>query len=176
VNDPATEKRMGELIDRHWRATYQAAFRVLCDRDEALDAAQEALLALHENLDGIVDKQAGSWLWRVATNKALDRYRRRRLRAATSGYDGLVDPGPQPPALADLAEERTRLFHALTGLSPRQREIVMRRTLEEETFVAIAADLGISQGATKVHYRRGLAALRNSLDRAEVREERTNDR
>jgi len=151
-----------ELVERHQQRTYRAAYRVLGERQAALDVTQDALLALHRRRASVPDERAGPWLARVATHRALDLVRRREVEARARAT--LATPAAASPVEAlERAEEAARALASLAQLSPRQREVVALRALEGLPFTEIAAALGISEGATKVHFARGLRALRARL-------------
>ena len=84
-----------------YRLAYRVAFRILGDRAEAEDIAQEALARATLRWDKLHDRPEG-WVTRVASNLALDRYRRRRRRSQLqTGPLGIVDdrtplPGCSP--------------------------------------------------------------------------------
>ena len=63
----------------------------------------------------------------------------------------------------DAGETSQRVTAALANLSPRQAEIISLRIHEGLSFAAVARAIGISEGATKVHFRRGLDSLRRRL-------------
>jgi RNA polymerase sigma-70 factor (sigma-E family) len=137
-----------------YRLAYKVAFRIVGDRPEAEDIAQEALARaslrwtrLHEHPEG--------WVSRVASNLAIDRYRRRRREPHIPvGPLGVVD---------DRVTERADLVAALRRLPRRQREVVVMRYLADLTEGDVAAALGCSVGAVKTHASRGLAALRRHM-------------
>ena len=127
------------------------AFRILGDRPEAEDIAQEALARatlrwqFHDRPEG--------WVTRVASNLALDRYRRRRRRnSIQTGPIGIVD---------DRTVERSDLVQPCAPTSSRrQREVVVLRYLADLSEVDVARALGCSVGSVKTHASRGLSALR----------------
>jgi RNA polymerase sigma-70 factor (sigma-E family) len=137
-----------------YRLAYRVAYRILGDRAEAEDIAQETLaraalrwLRLHERPEG--------WVSRVASNLAIDRYRRRRRQPRfPTGPVGLVD---------DRLAERRDLVAALRRLPRRQREVVVLRYLADFSEADVAAALGCSVGSVKAHASRGLTALRREL-------------
>jgi RNA polymerase sigma-70 factor (sigma-E family) len=137
-----------------YRLAYKVAFRIVGDRPEAEDIAQEALARaslrwprLHEQPEG--------WVSRVASNLAIDRYRRRRREPRVPvGPIGVVD---------DRVTERADLVAALRRLPRRQREVVVMRYLADLSEADVAASLGCSVGTVKTHASRGLAALRVEL-------------
>jgi RNA polymerase sigma-70 factor (sigma-E family) len=141
-------------FDGLYRLAYKVAFRIVGDRPEAEDIAQEALARaslrwprLHEQPEG--------WVSRVASNLAIDRYRRRRREPRVPvGPIGVVD---------DLVTDRADLVAALRRLPRRQREVVVMRYLADLSEADVAASLGCSVGTVKTHASRGLAALRGEL-------------
>lgn len=137
-----------------YRAAYRVAFRLLGDRTEAEDVAQEALARAYAKWR-TVEEYATPWACRVATNVAIDRVRRGRR------YSG--DAAPERAAADAYADERVDLQRALRALPRRQRDVVVLRYLADQSEDAVATALGVSVGSVKTHASRGLAALRVSL-------------
>src|SRR5207249_4697896 len=134
---------------------YRVAYRVLGSREDAEDAAQEALIRT-----GLAwrraQQHAEAWVAKVAGGVAIDVWRRRQRH-----------PDPPPPASGDAlaaVEERATLNRALLALPRRQREVVVLRYLADMPEAMVAAGLGCSAGAVKQHANRGLAALRRRLE------------
>ncbi len=137
-----------------YRLAYRVAYRILGDRLEAEDIAQEALARATLRWDRLHDRPEG-WVSRVASNLALDHYRRlRRYPPALSGPVGVVD---------DRTVERSDLVVALRRLPRRQREVVVLRYLADFSESQAATALGCSVGSVKTHASRGLSALRRHL-------------
>lgn len=144
------DEAFGEL----YRAAYRVAFRLLGDRTEAEDVAQEALARTYVRWR-TVEPYAAAWACRVATNGAIDRTRRaRRMSGGELPERGASDA---------FAEDRLDLQRALRDLSKRQRDVVVLRYLADQPEDAVAAALGVSVGTVKTHASRGLAALRARL-------------
>lgn len=136
---------------------YAVALRILGDRQDAEDAASEAMARAAASWR--VLRQLGhrrAWVLRVTANVAVDMVRRRR-RPATGGPEGAV--------LSGFSEDRLLLADALRRLPRRQREVLVLRYLADLTEAQVAEQLCITLGAVKQHSRRGLAALRRVLDR-----------
>ena len=136
-----------------YRLAYRVAFRILGDRPAAEDVAQETLARALLRWSRLEARPEG-WVSRVASNLALDRYRRARERRIRSGPIGVVD---------DRIGERADLVAALRSLSRRQREVVVLRYLADLSESDVAEALGCSVGSVKTHASRGLAALRQRL-------------
>jgi RNA polymerase sigma-70 factor (sigma-E family) len=137
-----------------YRIAYRVAFRILGDRGDAEDVAQEALARAAIRWSRLKDRPEG-WVTRVASNLAIDRYRRRkRPPPLLTGPVGVVDPH---------LGERGDLVVALRRLPRRQREAVVLRYLGDLSEVQVALEMGCSVGAVKSHGARGLSALRRHL-------------
>jgi RNA polymerase sigma-70 factor (sigma-E family) len=133
---------------------YRVAFRLLGDREDAADTAQEACARACVRWRRLT--RSGDpmpWVVRVAGNLAIDRWRRRRTAAA------YVMPLVATPGVPD----RVDLHRALDALSRRQREVIVLRYFADQSEAAVADALGCSVGAVKTHASRGLAALRTAL-------------
>ena len=155
--DPAAARsltlRLGPLA-------FRVAVRMLGDRAEAEDVAQEALLRLWkiapEWRKG--EAQVSTWLYRVVTNLATDRLRKRRgvgLDEAPDVADGAASVVEQ---LID--EDRAQALEAaLAQLPARQRQAVVLRHLEGLSNPEIAAAMEIGVEAVESLTARGKRAL-----------------
>jgi RNA polymerase sigma factor (sigma-70 family) len=143
-----------EAFDDCYRVAYRAAFRLLGQRAEAQDIAQEAMTRAYVRWSR-VRGYAEAWVVRVATNLALDVVRR-ASRTSTNrvGVNSSDD---------DRREERLDLANALAKLPRRQREVVSLRFIADRTEDEVARLLGCSIGTVKQHAHRGLGALRASI-------------
>ncbi len=146
---------------------YAVAMRVLGDRDEAEDVAQEAMMRLWKMAPDWRpgEAQVSTWVYRVAMNLCLDRKR----RGARAGLDRLDDvPEPSDPALGapEQMQEGARaeaLQAALMTLPDRQRQAVVLRHIEELSNPEIAGIMEISVEAVESLIARGKRALAAAL-------------
>ncbi|RFU13489.1 RNA polymerase sigma factor [Rhodobacteraceae bacterium W635] len=141
------------------------AARVLGDRVEAEDVAQEAMLRLWR---AAADWQPGgakpsTWLYRVTANLAVDRLRK-------SGRAVGLDDGPEPEDDAPGPEDRLQragrmaaLDAALARLPERQRQAVVLRHVEGLSNPEISEVLGIGVEAVESPTARGKRALAKRL-------------
>jgi RNA polymerase sigma-70 factor (sigma-E family) len=144
------------FADLYARA-YQHAFKLLGDRAEAEDLAQEACTRACLRWRRLDNPQA--WVLHVTTNLAFDRFR--RLRTATK----LARLPSSPAVVAD--DRHLDLHRALAKLPKRQREVIALRYLADLSEAQTAAELGCSPGTVKSHAARGLRALRAGFDLAD---------
>jgi RNA polymerase sigma-70 factor (sigma-E family) len=137
-----------------YRLAYRVAFRILGDRGDAEDVAQEALARTSVRWSRLEDRPEG-WVTRVASNLACDGSRgRRRPALPLNGPVGIVDPH---------LGERGDLVAALRRLPRRQRQAVVLRYLGDLSEAQTALEMGCSIGAVKSHGARGLTSLRRHL-------------
>jgi RNA polymerase sigma-70 factor (ECF subfamily) len=148
----------------HAGAVTAIAARVLGDADAARDVCQEAFVRLHTRLDE-VRGEPGPWLRAVAWRLAFDAQRResRAREARTQGRAPARTASLGDPSPLEDREEAARVREALEALSPRQREVLLLRVVDGETFPVVAHALAISEGSAKVHLRRALERLRALL-------------
>ena len=139
------------------------AARLLGDRAEAEDVAQEAMLRLWRIAPNWRQDEATvtTWLYRVVTNLCTDRLRmrqRRRLSALDDAPD-VEDGTPGAEAAMIEADRMVALNAALAHLPDRQREAVVLRHIEGLTNPEIAAVLDIGVEAVESLTARGKRAL-----------------
>ena len=167
----------GVLVRRYEARVYRLVRRIVGE-DEAEDALQETFLSAWRALPRFAGASTFStWIYRIATNAALMRLRKRRgdtvsLDApAFAAEDAdvppreLVDWGPTPEdALAD-AETRAAMDAAIAALPPEQRAAFLLRDVEGVANADAAAALDLSVPAFKARVHRARLFLRDRLDR-----------
>lgn len=161
AGDPAA---FGALVER-WAPTVRRVTRAaLGDPDEADDAAQDAFLSAWTRI-GTYDpsRPFGPWILRIATNRAFDRGRRRKVRKS----EELTDERPGTLAGPDVETERSilreRLDRALAALPDRQRVAVTMFDVEGFSHNEIAEVLGVPEGTVRSDLFHGRRALRTAL-------------
>ncbi len=155
-----------ELTRRLAPRAYGVALRVLGDRAEAEDVAQEAMLRLWRMSP---DWQPGkakvsTWLYRVVLNLCLDI--KRRGRGGMAALDQAAEPADPGPGVAERLQDNARkdaLQAALMQLPERQRQAVVLRHLQELSNPEIAGIMQISPRAVESLTARGKRALATAL-------------
>jgi RNA polymerase sigma-70 factor, ECF subfamily len=155
-------RSLDRLLERHVERVYGICRRVLTNHDDALDATQEALLAIARRI-GTFDgrSQFTTWMYRVASNAAIDEARRRRRRPTPAEHD-LDRPAPGA-AVADRVADRVDIDAALGSLPPEFRAAVALRDLAGLDYAEIASILDIPPGTVRSRIARGRAALADRL-------------
>jgi RNA polymerase sigma-70 factor (ECF subfamily) len=124
-------------------------------RGEADDLVQDVFLTAWKRLPSLRDPGAfGSWLARIARNRAIDFHRRKRSMEA---LPEALPVGAPPSAEADEALE------AIRSLPETYRETLLLRLVEGWTGPEIAARTGLTPGSVRVNLHRGMQLLRSKL-------------
>jgi RNA polymerase sigma-70 factor, ECF subfamily len=150
----------GILVRAQQRSVYSLALRMLSDRYEAEDLAQEVFLGLHRNLSSVESAaHLAFWLRKVTLNRAIDRLRRRPrrelpLEEALSIPSDVTDSDP-------FLQRRLRTL--LAQLPPAPRAVVLLRFQEDLNPSEIARTLNMSINTVKSHLKRSLATLRERI-------------
>lgn len=148
-----------EAFPRLFQDAYRVAFRLLGERSEAEDVAQEACARAYSRWSS-VHEYAEPWCVRVAGNLALD-----ALRARTRAVRKQERLAGERYATASVVDDRLDLYKALADLPRRQRETVVLRYLGDQSEQQTADLLGLTVGSVKTHASRGLARLREVIER-----------
>ncbi len=142
--------------------------RMLKRPDDAEDVLQQVWVTAHRSppADG-PGANVRAWLYRVATNAALDRLARERRRArllAARGHE-LSDPSSRPPPPDEgLAEaDREAIRRRVSALPRKQREAVWLRWIEGEPYESMAEKLECTPAAARANVYQGLKRLRREL-------------
>jgi len=155
---------MNELVER-WNARLLRHARRLTDSDQgAADIVQEAWLGIVRTIGRLNDPARFSyWAYRIVSNKAADRIRRRSRRRASNLDDetGIVDLRNSANDSVDAKDEVTSL---LKGLSVQHRTVVSLRYGEDLSVKRIAQVLRLPVGTVKSRLHYALESMRRSRD------------
>jgi RNA polymerase sigma-70 factor (ECF subfamily) len=155
------------LLRRHHDRVYALCRRMTGNDADALDATQEALIAIVRGLPRFDGRAAfGTWAYRIATNACLDELRRRRRRPEPGlPDDERTGPGPRggEPAFDTGVADRLAVDAALAQLPPEFRAAVVLRDLCRLDYAEIAEVLGIPPGTVRSRIARGRAVLARHL-------------
>ena len=159
------------LIRLHEKKVYALCRRMCRSEDDALEAAQDAFLAVWRGIGSFrADAAFSTWLYRLATNACLDLLRREKRRAETVSLDDEegappepADAAPQPEEALERAETQRMVRAALLALPDDYREVLLLRETEQLSYAEIAEITGLELGTVKSRISRARRALRNYL-------------
>jgi len=161
-----------QLVRRHERRVFGLLMRMLGNREEAQDAAQDTFLNLHRHGHRFRrESRFSTFLYRVAVNAALNR--RRSLGRRRAHMEALVtrqtagDSRPQEPRGPEEAtageQLRRRIHGEILQLPPALRAPVILYDLEGLSYGEIAGVLEVAEGTVKSRIHRARKALRERL-------------
>jgi RNA polymerase sigma factor (sigma-70 family) len=151
----------GELCERHMKQVSSVTRRIIRNREDAEDAAQECFLNAFVHLKDFDGRsQFATWLTRIAINASLMKLRKncRAREVALDEPNPSSEPAarrefrydtPDPEESCSLRERERIVKSAISGLRPRTRNVVELIHLQEHSIRETAQILGISTGAVK---------------------------
>ena len=164
-----------DIVNLYQHKLYQICYRMLGNKQEAEDIAQEAFVRAYINLHSYDQKRKFStWLYRIATNLCIDRIRKKKpdyyLDAEVAGTDGL-DMYSQIAADEKLPEDvvaqmelQERIQYEISRLPDKYRSVIVLKYIEELSLQEISEILDMPLGTVKTRIHRGREALRKQLN------------
>jgi RNA polymerase sigma-70 factor (ECF subfamily) len=163
------------LVSRHASAILSAAWRIVGERAEAEDVAQETFLAAFRGLAGFrADARFATWLYRIAVNKCRDRLRARAARPEVEPTRGDAD-GPAPEPVGETVEHRSpedvllerqrasSLERAIHRLPELYREAFVLRHVEGLSYDDMSQALGVDGSTLRMRVYKARAQLSREL-------------
>ena len=155
------------LYDRHNRAAFGLAYRILGDAATAEEVVQDAFLSLWRNAKSFDTSRGGvrTWLLTIVHNRAIDRIRAAKSRGSTvelevADFAGIADdPWDQVTDQLDGAQVR----EAVAELPPDQRDAIDLAYFQGLTHQEIAERMQLPLGTVKGRLRLGLRMLATAL-------------
>jgi RNA polymerase sigma-70 factor (ECF subfamily) len=148
---------LNDLLRLHYDRVYALCLRMTGNEADALDACQEALMAIVRGLARFDGRSAFStWAYRIATNACLDELRRRRRRPIATVDESTVIEHRDLP---ESAPDRLDIQAALERLPVEFRAAVILRDLAGMSYEEIAETLDVPPGTVRSRIARGRAAL-----------------
>jgi len=186
--DVPARDRLGDVretpatLDAFLAQVERRAFRMaelqLRQREDAMDAVQDAMLRLVRHYR---DKPAAEWaplFWGILRRRIVDLQRRRKVRSIVVGWLGVgrdddgdelpawepADPGQDPLGRLHDLESYADMAAAVRKLPTRQREAFILRMLEGLDVAETAQAMGCAEGSVKTHLSRAMHQLRDQLE------------
>jgi RNA polymerase sigma-70 factor (ECF subfamily) len=150
--------RFGELYENNFDRVYAFIARRVHDRHEAEDLTAEVFHLALANLGRFEWRGVpfAAWLLRIAASKIADRWQRiAREQELPADESELEEPGAE-----QAIERRALLFKLVDALPADQRQVLVRRFVDQRSIREIAHELGRSEGAIKQLQFRAVQTLR----------------
>ena len=139
VNDcrKGDRRAMSELVSQYQRPVYNAAYRILGNKDDAADTTQTVFLKVFEH---IVDYDPRfkffSWVYRIAINESLNQVKKRRNQEPLA--DNQESPWQSPAEVLDSKHLCQRVQEALMTLSVDYRSVVVLKHISGCSYQQIS--------------------------------------
>ena len=177
------EKAYRELLGRYQRPVFSLIYRMLRDREQAEDLAQETFVRVFNHIDRYDPKyKFSSWIFKIATNLTIDHIRKKEL--ATVSIDGsryavtadeieastisVASDDENPEELLEAKELGESIEEAIGGLRAEYRTAILLRHVEGREYQEIADIMGLPLGTVKTFIHRARNELRGKLQHLRV--------
>lgn len=169
------ERAFRDLIDGHRDKIYNICYRMLGNKHEAEDVAQEVFITVFKTISSFRgDSKLSTWLYRIAVNHSKNRIKylarrhdrdRDELDESSNGVAGQIGgPMPTSPDRAFEGQQLEAVVRAAIGeLDDDHRVVVVLRDLEDLTIEEICDITGLPDGTVKSRLHRARLVLRKKL-------------
>ena len=162
------------LVERHSRKIFRLAVRLTGNENDAEDIVQETFLRAYRSLNQFDERAVfTSWLYRIASNYALDLLRLRNTRPAVSLSAAHADEGavsdqvasdsPGADRVVFSSQIQQRIAAAMDQLTPHEKTAFTLRHFEGYSIEEIGAALEIGSNAAKQAIFRAVQKMRRAL-------------
>ncbi len=163
-----------DVVSFYQNKVFAICFRMIGNKHEAEDLAQEAFIRAYINIQSYDEnRKFSTWLYRIATNLAIDRMRKKKpdyyLDAEIKGTEGMnlysqiPDNGVLPEDEVTSLETQSYIQKEIMQLPAKYRSIIALRFIDELSLKEISEILEIPVGTVKTRIHRGREALRKKL-------------
>lgn len=166
AGDPGAFER---LVVEYQHRVFGVALRMLGDRAEAEDVAQEVFLRVHRSVMAFRGEASlSTWLYSIASRLCLSRLSspaRRRARLTRPLRDESVRDSSDPAVDAERGELQAALAAAIAGLPEERRIVIILRDVEGLSYEEIGAALDLEPGTVRSRLHRARMDIKEKLER-----------
>jgi RNA polymerase sigma-70 factor, ECF subfamily len=167
--EAADAEAFATLYDRHSRAAFSLAYRIMGERQASEDLAQDAFLKVWRNASSYRAERGSvrTWILSIVHNRGIDQLRSHASRRRTQDRVEAVAPRSQPSeAFAETwrNSQRDQVREALNTLPPEQLKILELAYFSGYTHVEISELLRLPLGTVKGRMRLGLKKIRDYFE------------
>ena len=150
VNDCKNGDRraMSQLVSQYQRPVYNAAYRILGNKDDAADITQTVFLKVFEHIADYDAKfKFFSWIYRIAINESLNQVKKRRMQEPLA--DSQASPWQGPAEELDSKTLCDRVQDALSQLNEDYRTVVVLKYISGCSYQQIGEILQLPEKTVK---------------------------
>lgn len=153
-----------ELTASHRKDIFAYILKRVRDRDLAEDLTQDTMTRLYEYSSRAEVRSMRALAYKAAENVVRSQFRKAGRRHHTPIDSDLPDTAPCSEQVVMDRQRLDLLKQVIASLSPRRREVLLRRRVQGESFDAIASSMGLSRAGVEKHLTRALGDLRKGMD------------
>ncbi len=158
-----------QLVLKYRNRVMGVATRMIGDRVEAEDLAQEVFIKVYRALKGFQGASLFStWLYRITANSCLNQRRRQNLEgqfstSVNNPEQQLSDGASNPHTLLERKEIKITLEKAIQALAPEQRMVLILRDIEGLSYEEISDSLDLELGTVRSRLHRARLAVQTEI-------------
>jgi len=155
------------ILFRYEKLIYYIARRYFTNREDALDASQEAALKIYKGLTGVTISDDGSlkpWICTVIARTCLDAIRRNRVTTTELNEEIVQSTLPSAEETVAANERIYEIMAAIKKLPEEYRMIIILRDIQGLTYDEVAKTLDLNIGTIKSRLSRARARLKKMVD------------
>jgi RNA polymerase sigma-70 factor, ECF subfamily len=172
------ERAFRELLIRYERPVFSLVYRMLRDREQAEDTAQETFIKAFNAIQSYNPAyKFSSWIFKIANNLAIDHLRKRELdtvsihgsvhaesdEAEERTRITLTDSGETPQEYAENRELGSQIEAAMGRLRPEYRTAILLRHVEGHSYDEVSEIMEVPLGTVKTYIHRARSELKELL-------------
>ncbi len=167
------------LIENHQSSVFNLLYRMLSNREEAEDLAQEVFITVFKQIESFRgDSSLATWIYRIASNHCINRkkYLARRRHYDSKSFSDLEDrvqPAqgkspisgqvPRPDEMAEGFQMERLVQEAISGLDEEHRLVLVLRDIQNLSYEEIEKIVDVPAGTVKSRLHRARMALKEKL-------------
>ena len=174
-----SETAYRELLSRYQRPVFSLIYRMVRDREQAEDLAQETFVKVFNNIQRYDPRyKFSSWIFKIASNLTIDNLRRREpdtISLDGSRHASTADEiessritvearGENPEEYVEALELGSEIEEAIAELRVEYRTAVILRHVEGRPYEEIAQIMDLPLGTVKTYIHRARGELRTALE------------
>lgn len=164
------------LVDTYQDKVYNTALGIVQNAEDAEDVAQEVFIQVYRSIHSFKgEAKLSTWLYRIATTRALDLLRNRKSKKRAGIIQRLFGDGNEPifeipdfhhPGVAlDRKENAAKLFRAISQLPENQKIAFTLHKLEDLSYQEVSEVMSTSVSAVESLLHRAKQNLKKILEK-----------
>jgi RNA polymerase sigma-70 factor (ECF subfamily) len=164
-------ERMSLLFERHHKALFGFLFHLTQRREASEDMVQTVFYRMLKYRESFTEgSNFSGWMYHIARNVLKDqKFGQDNKYDPIDAHEEKIAGGTLADERLEKAQSRQQLYHAMSLLSPDDREILMLNRMKELKYQEISEIMGITEGAARVRVFRAVEELKRIFIKKEIK-------